>query len=343
MCAKPVTSVVREVVLELVKLRAVDEARDHLARVVLRHQRRRHDAVEFRRIVGGRDRRACRNRRALAGRQRRDDVARDLQRVMIVDGVVIGDAREARVDIGAAEILGRDVLAGRGLHQRRAAEKNRALPPHDDRLVRHRRHVGAARRARSHDDGDLRDAGGRQPRLIVEDAAEVIAIREHLGPVRQVGAAGIDEIEARQTVFLRDLLRAQMLLHGQRIVGAALDGRVVAHDHALAARNAADAGDHAGAVDVAAVHVIGRELRQLEERRARIDQPEHAVARQQLAAREMALAQPLRSAGGCGGALGLEVGDHGGHRRAVGGEVVRAGIDRCFQPGHGALMMLGAP
>ena len=44
----------------------------------------------------------------------------------------------------------RDDLAGGRLHERRAAEEDRALVPDDHRLVGHRRHVGAARRARAH-------------------------------------------------------------------------------------------------------------------------------------------------------------------------------------------------
>ena len=148
--------------------------------------------------------------------------------------------------VGAAQILGRNDLAGRGLHQRRAGEKNRALAAHDHRLVRHRRHIGAAGGAGAHHDGDLRDAGGRHVGLIVEDAAEMIAIGKHLVLVRQIGAARIDQIQARQPVLRRDLLRAQMFLHRQRIIRAALHRGVVDHDHALAARHAADAGDDAG-------------------------------------------------------------------------------------------------
>ena len=112
---------------------------------------------------------------------------------------------------------------------------------------RHRRHVRAARRARSHDDGDLRNALRRHRRLVVEDAAEMVAVGEHIGLVRQVRAARIDEVDARQPVLARDLLRAQVLLDGHRVIRAALDRRVVADDHAFAARNAADAGDDAGA------------------------------------------------------------------------------------------------
>ena len=67
-------------------------------------------------------------------------------------------------------------------------------------------------------------------------------------------------------------------------------------DHAFAALDAADAGDDAGGVDVVVVHAVGGERRQFEERRARIDQAHHALARQQLAAPDMALARLLRAA-----------------------------------------------
>ncbi len=56
-------------------------------------------------------------------------------------------------------------------------------------LVGHGGHVGAARRAGAHDDRDLRDAGGRHAGLVEEDAAEMVAVGEHLVLVRQVGAA----------------------------------------------------------------------------------------------------------------------------------------------------------
>ena len=48
---------------------------------------------------------------------------------------MVGDAGDAAVHVGAAELLGADHLAGRGLHQRRAAEKDRALALDDDALV----------------------------------------------------------------------------------------------------------------------------------------------------------------------------------------------------------------
>ena len=50
------------------------------------------------------------------------------QRVLVVVGEVVGDAGDARVHVRAAELFGGDDLAGRGLHQRRPAQKDRALP-----------------------------------------------------------------------------------------------------------------------------------------------------------------------------------------------------------------------
>ena len=157
----------------------------------------------------------------------------------VVEGIMIGDAGDARMNLGAAKILRRDDLAGGGLDERRTGQKDRALPAHDDRLVAHRRHIGAARRAASHHHRDLRDARRRHPRLIVKNAAEMIAIGKDLVLARQMSAAAVDEIEAGQVVLLRDLLGAEMFLDGQRKIGAALDGRVIGDDDAFLARECA--------------------------------------------------------------------------------------------------------
>ena len=50
-----------------------------------------------------------------------------------------------------------------------------------------------------------------------------------------------------------DLLGAQVLLDGERVVGAALDGGVVGDDHALLPGDHADAGDDARARGVVLV------------------------------------------------------------------------------------------
>ena len=88
----------------------------------------------------------------------------------------------------------------------------------------------------------------------------MFAIRKNVVLVRQIGAAGIDQVDASQSVFTRDLLRTQVFLDGDRIVGAAFDRRVVAHDDALTASDFADAGDDAGRRRGIVVHTVGGEL-----------------------------------------------------------------------------------
>jgi hypothetical protein len=94
----------------------------------------------------------------------------------------------------------------------------------------------------------------------------MIAVGEHLRLVRQVRAAAVYEVDAGEPVLLRDFLRAEVFLDGERVVGAALHRRVVAQDHALAAGDAADAGDHACARDFVIVEAVGDELADFEER-----------------------------------------------------------------------------
>ena len=240
----------------------------------------------------------------------------------VVLGIVVGDARQPGVELGAPELLGGDLLAGGGFHQRRAAQEDGRLLADHDGLVRHRRHIGAAGGAGAHDASDLGNARRRHRRLIVEDAAEMLAVGEDLVLVRQVGAAGVDQVDAGKAVLQRDLLGPQMLLDGERVIGAALDGGVVDDDDRLAAFDAADAGDHAGGGDLAAIHVPGGELADLQKGRARIEKLGQPLAGQQLAAGKMPLPRLLGAAALDDGRL---VGDVGDQRAHAGGFVRESG------------------
>ncbi len=89
-----------------------------------------------------------------------------------------------------------------------------------------------------------------------------------------------------------------MLLDRDRVVGAALDGRVVGDDHApRGPADPADAGDDAarpGAVVV--VHPGGGQRAELEERAAGVEQPVDPVAGEQLAAGDVLGAGGLAAA-----------------------------------------------
>jgi hypothetical protein len=195
MCAQPQTS--------------VDDARDHLARIHVRAVVVGDQSVEIGWVGDGLLGTCSRpGQIGLAGMRIRDDAPGDRERVLVARRVVVGDARLPRVHVGAAELLGAHVLAGRRLHERRPADEDRARAADDHRLVAHRGHVRTACGARAHHDRDLRDALRRHPSLVEEDAAEVVAIREYLGLQRQERTAGVDEVEAGQLVLLRDLLGA---------------------------------------------------------------------------------------------------------------------------------------
>ena len=132
----------------------------------------------------------------------------------------------------AAELLGGDVLAGGGLHQRWAGQEDGALVFNDDGLVTHGRNVGATCSAGAHDGGQLRDTLGRQVGLVEEDATEVVAVREYVILLQQHRTAGIHQVDARKVVLLGDLLGTEVLLHSHRVVGTAGDGGVISGDHA---------------------------------------------------------------------------------------------------------------
>ena len=79
------------------------------------------------------------------------------KRVLVVVRHMIHHARAPAMRVSAAQFFRADDLARRRFHQRRPAEENGPLVANDHRFVAHGRHVGAARGARAHDAGDLRN------------------------------------------------------------------------------------------------------------------------------------------------------------------------------------------
>ena len=254
--------------------------------------------------------------------------------MLVRDRVVVGDARLPRVDVRAAQLLGGHLLTRRSLHERRAADEDRARALDDDRLVAHRGDIRAAGRAGAHDGRDLRDRRRGEPGLVVEDAAEVVAVGEDLGLERQERAAGVDEVDARQAVLLGDLLRAEVLLDGEREVRAALDRGVVGHDHALTALDDADAGHDPGPRRLAVVHLPCGQRGQLEECRVRVAEAVDSLARRQLPTRAMPLERLLSAAprDGCGSLA--ELGHELLHPPLPRREDVRVAFHGCGKHGH---------
>ena len=181
----------RVALLELVEARSVHHARDHFPHVVRLADIGVDDSVNLLRVVRRLLRRRHIRRKTLLRVEGANDGSRLPQRVVIVFSEIVGDTGQPRVDVGAAKLLRRDVFAGRRFHKWGTTQKDRACSLHDDRFVGHRRHIGATGRARPHDDGDLRNAERRHSSLVVEDAAEVIAVGEDLRLQRQERAARV--------------------------------------------------------------------------------------------------------------------------------------------------------
>ena len=123
---------------------------------------------------------------------------------------VIDDPGDVGLDERAAELLVVDHLADRRLHEVGAGEEDRARPLDDVRLVAHDRQVRSPRHARAEDRRHLEDAGRREPGVVVEDPAVMLAVGEDLLLERQEDAGRVDEIDDRQPV--ERLLQAQYLL-----------------------------------------------------------------------------------------------------------------------------------
>src|SRR5262249_26789882 len=122
--------------------RRIDKTRDDLAHVVLHARIVRDDAVEVLwRIERIGDGSRCPGYWTV---KVADNTARYLDSVVVILGEIVGDTGLPAMDVRAAHLFGRHDFPRRSLHEWRAAEKNGALPAHDDALIRHRRHVRAA-------------------------------------------------------------------------------------------------------------------------------------------------------------------------------------------------------
>ncbi len=130
-----------------------------------------------------------------------------------------------------------------------------------------------------------------------------------------------------------------MLLHGHRIVGSALDRRVVDDDGAVGALDPADPGDQPGRGDVAAIHPERGELADLEEGRARVDQAGQALAGKQLAPFDMSFALLFRSAHLDNGSLLAQFGEKRAHAQRILAECIAVGGDGGFQNGHAVVFL----
>ena len=107
-----------------------------------------------------------------------------------------------------------------------------------------------------------------------------MSVRKHFILIREIGAAGIYQVDTGEVVFLGDVLSTQMLFHRDGEVGTTFDRCVIDDDDALLPVNPPDAcNDTGGRYIIFAVHVVRSQLREFEKRRAWIYQCVDPVAR----------------------------------------------------------------
>ncbi len=139
---------------------------------------------------------------SVEGGQRRarelaDPGANVLDRRNVVCEAVIDHTRNVDLHHRPTQRLVVHLFAYRRRYEVGAGEKDGPIPFHDQCLVRHDRKVGAAGDTRTEDGGDLIDAFGRQPGIVVEDAPKVVAVWEDLVLHRQKDPGRIDQVDQR--------------------------------------------------------------------------------------------------------------------------------------------------
>ena len=166
--------------LELVELAAVDQAGDDLALVEGPRQVGADDAGNLGRIEQRRAGRADVAMDTLHAVQGAHDIAGLGDRLQLVAGEMVGDARHGAVHLRTAQRIAVDDLADGGLDDLRAAQMHAAVAGGHHDFVGQGRDIGAARRAFAEHGGDLRDARRRHAALAIEGAAEMILVGEDL-------------------------------------------------------------------------------------------------------------------------------------------------------------------
>src|SRR5215813_2616879 len=269
--------------LELLELRSVDDARDHLFDIERNADVGRSYAEQFVNRIERLFRIYARRRRFRF--EMGDDFARDPQTIQFVFGQIIRQAGNLRMHLGAAQRLFVNDFASGHLDQRGPAEKDLRLILHHHDVIGHSGQIGAASRRIAEDDRDA-----RYPRLrAARDLFEACAARhEDFMLNRKIGAGGFDQRDRCEMIRRGDLSQSRVFALADLADRAAFDRRFVGDDQTLAARDKPNAADHAHA-DEFVLHPVTGQRRNFEKIGAFVEQHLHALARRQLASRQMAL------------------------------------------------------
>ena len=208
-----------------------------------------------------------------------------LNRRQFVWEPIVDDSRDVDLDHRPTQSLVVHLFADRRLHEMGPGEENGPVSLNDQGLVRHDRQVGATGYARAENYRNLVDPLGRQACIVKKDTTEMVSVGEDLLLHRQKDPGRVDQIDQRQAIFHRDLLRPQDFLAGQREPRPRFDRSVVRHHHAFTIFDSAEAHNHAGRrrATPLPVQIPGRERTDFEQLSALVNQGFDPFTREQLA------------------------------------------------------------
>ena len=242
------------------------------------------ERVELGRLaVDGIRRRVVRRRLGVVLRQEAEEVARVLERGLLVRRDEVRDARLRRVRQRAAELLERHLLAGDRLHHVGAGDEHVRRPLDHQDEVGHRGRVHGAAGARPHDERDLRD----HTRRLDVPPEDLGVAGERDDAFLDARATRVVDADHRAAVLRRQVHHLADLLGEHLAQRAAEDGEVLAEDEDAAAEDRPVAGDDGVAVGAPLEHpevrlAVADVAVELDER-ARVAELLGALAREQLA------------------------------------------------------------
>ena len=209
--------------LDLEEVAPVDDAADHVAHVVALLGLDGHDrgqlGVGVDVVVVGDAGRLL----EVVRRQEAEQAAADQDRLVVVLGDEVDDARMRHVGVGAAQGLGGDLLAGHLLDDLGPGDEHLGLAGHDDE-VGQRRGVGRPAGAGAADQRDLRHGAGE---LDVGEEDPAVA-GERVDALLHAGPAGVVDEDERAAGLSASSITSATLLAVDLAGRAAQDGEVLA-------------------------------------------------------------------------------------------------------------------